>query len=143
MLIGVGVIVRRPDGAILLGRRVYPNARESWCLPGGKVDTGETFEAAAARETAEECGLVLPMPTPFAILLDSLDAAPRVTAAFVVTVAADVAPRVMEPEKLPEWRWLAPDALPAPLFPATQAVLSAWRGEGVTGATTYRFRNQG
>lgn len=137
MLIGVGVIIARPDGAVLLGRRVYAGAPETWCLPGGKVDAGESFEAAAARETAEECGLVLTMPAPFAILLDTDASAPRVTAAIVSDAPADAAPRVTEPEKLAEWRWFAPDALPAPLFPATAAVLAAWRGETMPGVTVY------
>lgn len=137
MLIGVGVIVRRPDGTVLLGRRVYAGAPETWCLPGGKVDAGEPFEAAAARETAEECGLDLTVPAPFALLLDTDAGAARVTAAFVIDAPADAVPRVLEPTKLAEWRWFAPDALPAPLFPATAAVLAAWRGETLPGVTVY------
>lgn len=137
MLIGVGVIITRPDGAILLGRRVYPNAPECWCLPGGKVDLDESFEAAARRECAEECGLDLTTPAPFALVLDGHDGAPRVTAAFAVTAPDDAAPKVMEPEKLAEWRWFAADALPAPLFPATAAVLATWRGEWLTGVSVY------
>ena len=139
MLIGVGVIVLRPDGAVLLGRRVYPDAPQCWCLPGGKVDAGESFEAAARRETAEECGLDLPMPAPFAVLLDTHAEAPRLTAAFAVAAASDAVPRVLEPAKLAEWRWFAPDAPPTPLFPATAAVLRAWRGEEAAGAAVYRL----
>lgn len=136
-MIGVGVILVRPDGTLLLGRRVYPNAPECWCLPGGKVDLGEPFEAAARRETAEECGLDLPMPAPFAILLDDHDGAPRVTAAFVAPASADAMPQVLEPQKLAEWRWFAADALPQPLFPATAAVLAAWRAVASTDVSVY------
>lgn len=137
MLIGVGVIITRADGTILLGRRVYPNAPECWCLPGGKVDTGESFEAAAVRETLEECGLAIPLTKPFAILLDTDAGAPRVTAAVVVAAPEGTAPRVMEPAKLAEWRWFAPDALPTDLFPATAAVLAAWRGEHPFSVSVY------
>jgi ADP-ribose pyrophosphatase YjhB (NUDIX family) len=137
MLIGVGVIIIRADGTILLGRRVYPNAPECWCLPGGKVDAGESFEAAAVRETLEECGLTIATSKPFAILLDTDAGAPRVTAAIATTAPADAGPRVMEPAKLAEWRWFSPGALPTPLFPATAAVLAAWRGERPADLSVY------
>jgi 8-oxo-dGTP diphosphatase len=52
----VFVAVRRPSGQLLLVRR-----RDSgvWELPGGRVDIGESAQAAAIRETAEEAGLVI------------------------------------------------------------------------------------
>jgi len=49
-------IVER-DGKILLTRRDLSPRRGKWALPGGHVDRGEVVEAAALRETEEECGI--------------------------------------------------------------------------------------
>ena len=54
--IGVGAVVLR-NGHVLLVRRDRPPAEGKWSLPGGLVNLGETTEAAAVREVAEECGL--------------------------------------------------------------------------------------
>ena len=43
------------DGGIVLIERKYPPP--GWALPGGFVDYGESFEAAAVREALEETGL--------------------------------------------------------------------------------------
>lgn len=50
----VFVAVRSPLGQLLLVRRCDSG---SWELPGGRVDVGESAEAAAVRETAEESGV--------------------------------------------------------------------------------------
>lgn len=48
--------VRRPPGQLLLVRR---RDNGVWELPGGRVDIGESAQAAAIRETAEEAGLLV------------------------------------------------------------------------------------
>ena len=56
---GVAVIVRRDDGALLLGRR-GPKAgygAGQWCIPCGHVEWDEDVRTAALREFAEETGL--------------------------------------------------------------------------------------
>ncbi|HVG37472.1 MAG TPA: NUDIX hydrolase [Thermoplasmata archaeon] len=49
----VGAIVFR-DGAVLLVKRGAEPNHGRWSLPGGSLETGETVEAAAVRETREE-----------------------------------------------------------------------------------------
>jgi ADP-ribose pyrophosphatase YjhB (NUDIX family) len=44
------------DGKVLIARRGKPP--HLWSLPGGRVEMGETLEAAAAREVLEETGVV-------------------------------------------------------------------------------------
>jgi 8-oxo-dGTP diphosphatase len=54
--VGVGAIVFWGE-AVLLVRRGQEPARDSWSLPGGLVELGETLEAAIQRELAEETGI--------------------------------------------------------------------------------------
>jgi ADP-ribose pyrophosphatase YjhB (NUDIX family) len=52
--IGVQVLIRRPDGRILLVKQPY---RSTWYLPGGNVKGKETALEGAHREIGEELGL--------------------------------------------------------------------------------------
>jgi len=45
------------DGKIVLLKRGISPQKGKWVIPGGYVDRGEEVEAAAIRETREECGL--------------------------------------------------------------------------------------
>ncbi|WP_416839435.1 NUDIX hydrolase [Haloferax sp. DFSO52] len=51
---GSHTLVRRADDEILLVRH---EGVDMWVLPGGGVDDGESFQAAARRELAEEAGI--------------------------------------------------------------------------------------
>ena len=55
-LVGIGIVVLKPD-AVLLVRRGRPPALGQWSLPGGAQKLGETAEQAARRELSEETGL--------------------------------------------------------------------------------------
>jgi 8-oxo-dGTP diphosphatase len=56
--LAVDCVVFDPHGRLLLIRRKNPPFQGQYALPGGYVDYGESTEHAAARELAEETGLV-------------------------------------------------------------------------------------
>ena len=53
---GVGVVVRK-DAHVLLIQRGNPPRQGEWGIPGGALELGETWRAAAVREVREECGI--------------------------------------------------------------------------------------
>lgn len=53
LTVGCGIIIE-DNGRILLQHRTD---EDNWCVPGGLMEIGETFEEAAKRETFEETGL--------------------------------------------------------------------------------------
>ena len=51
------VIIRYPDGGIILIKRGKEPFLGSWALPGGILEEGETVEQCAVREAKEETGV--------------------------------------------------------------------------------------
>jgi mutator protein MutT len=68
----VRALIENSEGRILLLRRAETaHGQGKWCLPGGKIDYGQTVEAALAKEILEETSLQL-LATDFFFFQNSL-----------------------------------------------------------------------
>ena len=55
------LLIREDDCLLLLEARERSSNHRWWVAPGGGLEPGESFEAAASRELLEETGIVLPI----------------------------------------------------------------------------------
>ncbi len=117
---GTGLVIRRSDGKILLYKRMKAPEAGHWNIVGGKVDHMEHSADAARREAEEETGLSIGSVT----LLGFQNSAsgPTASTGFPCCTSEDFAgePTLTEPDKLSEFGWFSPDALPSPLSVFTQ-----------------------
>lgn len=126
---GFGVILEK-DGKILLGRRhTDPDKADSafrsageWCIPGGKLDWGESLEDGAVREVREETGIKIKNPQVISVHNCINEHAHFVTVGLAAKEWLGEA-QVMEPDEIEEWKWFPLDDLPTPrYFPSFEVI---------------------
>lgn len=123
--VGVGAVVQRADGALLMVRRSGVHGDGTWATPGGHLDFGESPEACALREALEETGVSAENPRVVATTNDVMEADGRHYVTLWVLldhVAGDGEALAMH--ELSEVRWFARDELPTPLFASTQNAIA-------------------
>jgi 8-oxo-dGTP diphosphatase len=131
--VGVGVMMLR-DGKILLGKRHGDPAKadselhgeNSWTMPGGKLEFGESFEDGARREVLEETGISLRTAKVICVNNDRVEDAHFVTIGFFSEDFEGEA-KVTEPDEITEWRWFDLDSPPLPLFSPSAKVLDNYK----------------
>lgn len=101
----IAIVVR--DGKVLKGHRHYDAKTwkdiSVWTVPGGRCEEGETLEAALRRETFEETGI------DDLDILDFIAEVPGAKEGDIVPIfyaTSSQQPKLMEPEKFSEWRWI-------------------------------------
>lgn len=138
MIQAAGILYIAADGrALFLKRGGAGDHAGEWCIPGGKIEDGETAEAAARREFKEETGHDLTVPLTLWSRRIAADAmpAPRVT----VPTAMPPAPEIVdfstfiarggdtfEPTPDDEhdgFAWAPPASPPEPLHPGCRVVV--------------------
>lgn len=131
--VGIGVFVWR-DGKFLMGRRLGSHGAATWCLPGGHLDFGESWEDCAKREVLEETGLVVNNLRFLTATNDIFSEDDRHYA--TIWMESDWQsgePAILEPEKMTDWQWFTFQELPAPLFEPAWRNLRAARPDLFTG----------
>jgi 8-oxo-dGTP diphosphatase len=113
--IGVGVIVVHGSD-VLFGLRRGAHGAGTWSFPGGHLDGGETVEACAPRELAEETGHQAANPRRVGETTDVFPEGLRCRTSFVRVDWAGGEPALREPESCERWGWFSWEAAPEPLF---------------------------
>ena len=131
------ILLTDPAGRTLLFRFVPDDRPPFWCTPGGALDPGESYEAAARRELFEETGLDLDCGPQVArreiefVTIEgvAVSADERYFAVTTDRVDIDCAGHTdLERRVMQEWRWFSRDELARldePFFPADLADLLA------------------
>lgn len=123
-IVGVGVIVLR-NGKIAMGQR---RQKGVWTLPGGKVDPFESIVEGGRRELTEETGLDADNLELFAVYEFIEQAENYHTTTFAaLTRSARGELSNPEPQLFIAWDWFDFANLPAPLFPPSYHLLSAYQ----------------
>ncbi|WP_049613603.1 nucleotide triphosphate diphosphatase NUDT15 [Yersinia pekkanenii] len=128
VVVGVGVIIVNSQGEVLLGKRCGQHA-PYWSIPGGHMESGESFEHAAIREVFEETGLNINELKVIALcnnIATWREEGKHTVSVCLLARHPGPPPELKEPDKCQQWRWCNPRELPEPHFEASRHAIDLW-----------------
>ena len=124
-LVGLGVFVFK-NGKFLIGHRKGSHGTGTWAIPGGHHEFGDSFEDTVHNELAEENGVTVKNIRFGAITNDIFyEENKHYVTVWMTSEWESGTPKILEPHKCLEWRWVDFDSLPEPLFLTWQQLLKS------------------
>lgn len=112
--VAVGAMVFNDEGKLLIAKRgpLAKNERGKWEFPGGAVEFGERCEDAVKREVKEEFDIEIEIVELLCFIDDILPKEHQhwVSPSYIARFVSGY-PRVMEPGKIDEMRWVSLDEI--------------------------------
>jgi ADP-ribose pyrophosphatase YjhB (NUDIX family) len=127
----VVVLIHDDRGRVLLGKRCSASyCPGRWSLPGGYLEVGEDYQAAAIREGLEETGLVI-IPEGISSVISNRFESGAETLAIVFLATASPGAEFKAGDDLVDLRWIAAgDEMPDLAFEAdTASIQRYWFGD--------------
>ena len=125
----VAAVIERGDRRLLIGQRKRSDTSPlKWEFPGGKVEAGETPEAALARELKEELGAKLQRSAPIGRTVHKYAATPEDLE--ILFYAVEIGESKIIPRAFEQISWVLPKELGAYDFLAANAQLVAQLATG-------------
>ena len=114
--IGIGIFVFK-EGKFLMGLRKGSHGENTWSIPGGHLEFGETIEMASEREAFEETGVKI-TNIRFAGVTNDIfeEEGKHYITIWMISDWKSGKERIMEPDKFLDFSWKDFDSLPSPLF---------------------------
>ena len=132
--VGVGVLIQNEKGEVLLGLRKSSHGAGEWNFPGGHLEFGEKLFETAKREVKEETDLEV-QEFELVSVADEMRYIKTDGKHYLnIGIRAKYKggePKVMEPTKCEEWKWVGLNDLPEKLFEGTALILRNFRDKKI------------
>ncbi|MDQ3093678.1 MAG: NUDIX domain-containing protein [bacterium] len=113
--VGIAVLIWKDD-RLLMYKRIVVHGNNTWSVPGGHLESGESWEECAKRETAEEAGIFINNLSHFATTNDIFDSGKHYVTIWMNSDWESGEVQILEPDKCIDFQWVDIADLPQPLF---------------------------